>query len=63
MATSLPKAYGPLVRLWVLRLIQIGGGVFAERRHRADLDREALEAAGLQPCESWQVKVSPTPER
>jgi len=56
MATCLPKTYGPVVRLWVLRLIQLGGGVMTERRQRADLGQEALEAAGLQPCEQWQMR-------
>lgn len=47
MVTSLPKAYTPLLRRWVLSLIYLGGGPFADRRNRPDLSNEALEAAGL----------------
>jgi SpoVK/Ycf46/Vps4 family AAA+-type ATPase len=46
-----PRAYSPILRLWILRLIQLGGGLFAERRSRADLSSEALEAAGLEPMD------------
>ena len=49
--SSVPRAYSPILRLWILRLIQIGGGLFAERRNRADLSSEALEAAGLEPID------------
>ena len=56
LATCLPRASNPLVRLWALRLIQMGGGVLAERRQRADLGPEALAAAGLKPCPPWQMK-------
>jgi SpoVK/Ycf46/Vps4 family AAA+-type ATPase len=55
-ANCLPRAYAPLVRLWVLRLIHLGGGVLGDRRQRADLGPEALAAAGLKPCRPWQVK-------
>jgi len=44
---AIPKAYTPIIRLWVLRLIHLGGGLFADRRNRPDLTRDALEAAGL----------------
>jgi SpoVK/Ycf46/Vps4 family AAA+-type ATPase len=45
--SAVPKAYNVIIRLWSLRLIQLGGGVLAERRNRPDLSREALDAAGL----------------
>ena len=43
----IPKAYNPILRLWVLRLINQGGGLTAERRNRSDISREAMDAAGL----------------
>jgi SpoVK/Ycf46/Vps4 family AAA+-type ATPase len=45
----IPKAYNPILRLWILRLINQGGGLIAERRNRADISREATDAAGLPP--------------
>ncbi len=42
-----PKAYGPVLRLWVLRLIHMGGGLFCDRHNRSDISSDALEAAGL----------------
>ncbi len=47
MVTSVPRAYDPILRLWILRLIQMGGGIFADRRNRSDLSPDALAAAGL----------------
>lgn len=49
--SSVPQAYAPVLRLWILRLIQLGGGLFAERRSRADISPEAMEAAGLEPID------------
>ena len=45
--SAIPKAYDAVIALWTLRLIDMGGGLLAERRNRADLTREAIEAAGL----------------
>ena len=45
----IPKAYNPILRLWILRLLNQGGGLIAERRNRADISREATDAAGLSP--------------
>ena len=44
---TVPKAYNPILRLWILRLIQLGGGLLGERRNRAELSSEAVQAAGL----------------
>ena len=49
--SAIPKAYDAVIALWTLRLIDMGGGLLAERRNRADLSREALEAAGLETSE------------
>ena len=49
--STVPKAYNPILRLWILRLIQLGGGLFADRRNRSDISRDAIEAAGLPPME------------
>ena len=49
--SAMPKAYDAIIALWTLRLIDMGGGLLAERRNRADLSREALEAAGLETSE------------
>ena len=45
----IPKAYSPILRLWILRLINQGGGLIADRRNRSDLTREATDAVGLPP--------------
>lgn len=45
--SAIPKAYNPIFKLWILRLIKLGGGLHAERRNRSDISRAALEAAGL----------------
>lgn len=47
--SAVPKAYQPILRLWILRLIQLGGGLFGERRNRSDISPDAIEAAGLPP--------------
>ncbi len=47
LLSPVPPAYRPILRLWVLRLIQMGGGLFADRRSRPDITPDALEAAGL----------------
>ena len=49
--SAIPKIYNPILRLWILRLINLGGGLFSERRNRADLCPDAIEAAGLPPME------------
>ncbi len=49
--SAIPKVYNPIIRLWVLRLIHLGGGIFGDRRNRSDVSREAFEAAGLPPME------------
>ena len=49
--SAVPKAYNPILRLWILRLINLGGGLLADRRNRADLTPATLEAAGLPPSE------------
>ena len=45
---TIPKAYGPVLRLWTLRLIGLGGGVTAEHHGRLDICSAAFETAGLQ---------------
>jgi len=47
--SAVPKAYNPILQLWILRLIQLGGGLFGERRNRSDISPDAIEAAGLPP--------------
>ena len=42
-----PKAYRPILRLWVLRLIHLGGGLFAGHREGLGISHEVLETAGL----------------
>ena len=45
--STVPKSYGPVIRLWILRLIHLGGGLFGDRRNRSDISPDALESAGL----------------
>ena len=45
--STVPKSYDPIIRLWILRLIHLGGGLFGDRRNRSDISPDALEAAGL----------------
>ncbi len=49
--SAVPRAYNPILRLWILRLIHLGGGLFGDRRNRSDISRDAIEAAGLPPME------------
>jgi SpoVK/Ycf46/Vps4 family AAA+-type ATPase len=44
---TIPKAYRPILRLWVLRLIHLGGGLSGDRSDRQDLSSAGREAAGL----------------
>ena len=59
LPTCLPRAYGPILKLWTLRLIKMGGGILAERRNRADLSREALDLAGFRRLEPWGRQDDP----
>ena len=59
----IPRAYNPILRLWILRLLNQGGGLIAERRNRADISREATDGAGLPPfngrfCEGGQSEMA-----
>ena len=55
--SAIPKAYDAVIALWTLRLIDMGGGLLAERRNRTDLCREAVEAAGLDASEGPPARL------
>ena len=55
--SAIPKAYDVVIALWTLRLIDMGGGLLAERRNRTDLCREAVEAAGLDASEGPPARL------
>ena len=57
--SSVPRSYHPILRLWVLRLLKLGGGPFSERHNRVDVTRAALETAGLQPVGNPYLPLEP----
>jgi SpoVK/Ycf46/Vps4 family AAA+-type ATPase len=58
--SAIPKAYSPILRLWILRLIHLGGGLFGDRRNRSDISPDAIEAAGLPRIHSRMRESDPT---